>query len=316
MEENKKINLSAMMKKPNEVDRNTTTDDGSPNAGKSKVIKAWVTINLWAIKSDKVEVKEEIEEEVVEEIKDEKTLFYESLTSKVLAEEEKKKIIQQKPKIDLKSIKKTDNDSSENREKSDSENNCKNIIDENGKEKEVCDIKSSVNTQKEDKDLFSNYESDYKKKESKVIDTIHKLKEIADIKKLTKTNKVFVVSIIMATVLWLSFLFYIDPETHSLENYKTSILTIAWKQVTQAELDNHQLDIQNDIEWQLNQNKLWWYDLDFEILINDNWEAIYKFDGMEYSSKELLDSAITDKLKVLKKEKIKNYLKSKKELAE
>jgi hypothetical protein len=37
---------------------------------------------------------------------------------------------------------------------------------------------------------------------------------------------------------------------------------------------------------------------------------------MEYSSKELLDIAIKDKLKVLKKEKIKNYLKSKKELAE
>jgi hypothetical protein len=65
----------------------------------------------------------------------------------------------------------------------------------------VYDIKTSVNSKKEDKDLFLNYESDYKKKESKVIDTIHKLKEIADIKKLTKTNKLFVASIIMATVL-------------------------------------------------------------------------------------------------------------------
>jgi hypothetical protein len=141
------------------------------------------------------------------------------------------------------------------------------------------------------------------------------LKKLADIKKLTKTNKVFVVSIIMATVLWLSFLFYIDPETHSLENYKTSILTIAWREVTQQELNNHQTDIKNDIMWQLNQNNLWWYQLDFEILTNDNWEAIYKFDGEEYSSKDSLDTAIKIRLKELKKEKIKNYLKTKKEIS-
>jgi hypothetical protein len=141
------------------------------------------------------------------------------------------------------------------------------------------------------------------------------LKKLADIKKLTKTNKVFVVSIIMATVLWLSFLFYIDPETHSLENYKTSILTIAWREVTQQELNNHQIDIENDIMWQLNQNNLWWYQLDFEILTNDNWEAIYKFDWTEYSSKDSLDIAIKERLKELKKLKIKNYLKTKKEIS-
>ena len=141
------------------------------------------------------------------------------------------------------------------------------------------------------------------------------MKKLADIKKLTKTNKVFVVSIIMGTVLWLSFLFYIDPETHSLENYKTSILTIAWREVTQEELNNHQIEITNDIIWQLNQNNLWWYQLDFEILTNNNWEAIYKFDWTEYNSKDSLDIGIRERLKKLKKLKIKNYLRIKKEIS-
>jgi hypothetical protein len=295
-----------MMKKP-EAETNNHVQDDSPNAEKKKIIKAWVTINLWSIKSEKKEEVVEEKEEVVEVVKDEKTLFYESLTSKVLKEEEKDEQKVTKPKIDLKSIKKSESsdDSSEWMKE-----------DEKWDTEEISANTSGVNTKKEDKDLFLNYESDYKKKESKVIDTIHKLKEIADLKKLTKTNKVFVVSIIMATVLGLSFLFYIDPETHSLENYKTSILTLAWKQVTQAELDDHKLSIQNDIDWQLNQNNLWWYDLDFEILINDLWEAVYKFDGIEYTSKDALDVAIKDKLKVLKKEKIKNYLKTKKEPTE
>ena len=38
--------------------------------------------------------------------------------------------------------------------------------------------------EKVDKDLFLNYESDFKKKESKVIETIHKLKEIFNNKQL------------------------------------------------------------------------------------------------------------------------------------
>ena len=305
MEDNKKINLSAMMKKP-ETNKDVTSNNSSDNAEKTKIIKAWVTINLWSIKSAKKEEVVEVKQEVEEVAKDEKTLYYESLTSKVLTDKEKKQVQQEKPKIDLKSLK----TSSAN---TDIQNDTDKEVDSESNPKKEYEQSSSVNTKKEDKDLFLNYESDYKKKESKVIETIHKLKEIADLKKLTKTNKVFVASIIMATVLGISFLFYIDPETHSLENYKASILTLAWREITQAELDNHQLDIQNDIDWQLNQNNLWWYNLDFEILIGDSWEAIYKFDGTEYSTKEALDIAIKEKLKILKKEKIKNYLKTKQE---
>jgi hypothetical protein len=83
---------------------------------------------LSSIKSDQVE-EEVIIEEVKEVIKDEKTLFYESLTSKVLPEKEKKlKEKQNKVKIDLKSIKKSDKNN-EGSEKENTENNCKTIVD-------------------------------------------------------------------------------------------------------------------------------------------------------------------------------------------
>ena len=318
MEETKKINLSAMMKKPWKQEEKEklkpTVDkdklqDVSTDTIKEKSVdtppsikKTWIKINIASIKSE--HKAEEIVEEVKEEvIKDEKTLFYESLTSNVLWAY-KNKSIEKDKKIDLKNVKKID------------ETECSTITDTEWNEKEVCSIETHNQNKAQNEDLFSNYESDYKKKESRVIETIHKLKKLADIKKLTKTNKIFVVSIIMATVVWIWFLFYIDPETHSLENYKASILTIAWREVTQQELLTHQTDIENDIKWQLNENRLWWYKLDFEMLANENGEAIYKFDGLEYMTKELLDIAITEKLKFLKKEKIKDYLKNQTEISQ
>ena len=310
MEENKKINLSAMMKKPLEKETFLEWDNTSSKKWSNIVKKAWVTINIGAIKSDKKE-EEIIVEQVVEEIKDEKTLFYESLTSKVLKDDPKKSTVSQnKKKINIKSLKKTDN---EKKDKNDIEDKivCEKINDEQWNTSEVCKVSNKITSKKEEKNLFLNYEGDYKKKESKIIDTIHKLKKLADVKKLTKTNKIFVVSIMMATVLWISFLFYVDPETHSLENYKASILTLAGKEVSHQELIDHQIDIEEEIQWQLNQNNLWWYEVNFEILTNDLWVAIYKFDGIEYNSKEYLDAAITDKLQILKKDKIKDYLKNK-----
>lgn len=323
MEETKKINLSAMIKQPwkqqeKEVLKPIVVEeklqDISNDIPKEKSVdtppsikKTGIKINIASIKSEHI-AEEEVEELKEEVIKDEKTLFYESLTSNVLWKD-KDTNLENIQKIDLKSLKKSDIENNQI-----DKNESSTITDKEWNEKEVCNIQE--HNMNNNHDLFSNYESDYKKKESRVIETIHKLKKLADIKKLTKTNKIFVVSIIMATIVWISFLFYIDPETHSLENYKASILTIAWREVTQQELLMHQTDIENDIKWQLNENRLWWYKLDFEMLANENGEAIYKFDGLEYTTKELLDIAITEKLKFLKKEKIKDYLKNQTEISQ
>lgn len=325
MNEINKINLSAMMKKPWEKENNNksqaisqksleenlspiipsnSSEENKVEISNNEKVHSGITINIDSIKSEHVE--EEIIEEVKKEVvKDKQTLFYESLTSNVLWNS-KDNVWEKVEKINETSLKKSWDNIDWNKWWDES---CSFIEDKEWEKKEICNIQQHNISEHEKNDVFLNYESDYKKKESRIIETIHSLKKIADLKKLTKTNKIFVVSIIMITVLWISVIFYIDPETHSLENYKTSILTIAGREVTHQELILHQNNIENNIIWQLNQNNLWWYQLDFEILTNDNWEAIYKFENLEYRTKELLDIAITEKLEFLKKEKIKNYLK-------
>ena len=81
--------------------------------------------------------------------------------------------------------------------------------------------------------------------------------------------------------------------------------------MTQEEIENHQTAIINDIVWKLNQNNLGWYQLDFEILVNNLWEAVYKFEGNEYQNKQDLDIAIEEKLSDLKLAKIRQFIKNK-----
>lgn len=81
--------------------------------------------------------------------------------------------------------------------------------------------------------------------------------------------------------------------------------------MTQDELETHQTNIMNDIAWKLNQNNLGWYQLDFEILVNELWNAVYKFDGNEYKNKAVLDIALQEKLTELKLNKIRIYLQNK-----
>lgn len=159
-------------------------------------------------------------------------------------------------------------------------------------------------------EVFHNYESEYKKKQGHILDSIEKIKEIANIKKLSKTNKIFIGSIVGLTAFGIWFLFHIDPNTHSLDNYKASILTLAGKQMTQEEIKQHEWTIQEEIAWKLEENKLGWYDLGFEILVDELGNAVYKFDGQEYTSKELLDVAIYSKLEELKKDRIRDYFKN------
>ena len=307
MEELKKINLSAMMKKTSTANDNKNlktdiTEQKSESQDKRNTRN--IKIDIATIKSKPV-IQDEVKPKKTEVIKDEKTLFYESLTSNVLWQTNKKtEDIKKQKKVDLSSIQASEDNK-------DIEKNDIDIIWKNEKinNKDISNIEKYNNAQSKKQDLFLNYESDYKKKESVIIDTLQKLKKVADLKKMTKTNKVFVVSIIMTTVLSIWFLFHVDPETHSLENYKASILTLAGKHITKEELITHEADIEQEIVWQLNEKNLGWYQLDFEILTNKVWEAIYKFDGLEYPTKKLLDIAIDEKLEILKVDKIKNYFK-------
>lgn len=314
------IAISNEKKSPSDLEENKILESTKPKISSK--------ISLSTIKS--VKKKKEVVEEAPKKkvIKDEKTLYYESLTSKVIKEEQKiVKIAELKEPLNKKK------DTKENIKKSINLNSIKvgskAIKEEVKTDKELkgikndnvetyCEIakkeeyiKNHSKAKVDNWDVFGNYESEYKKKESNILSSIKKLTKIADLKKLTKTNKVFVWWIITATIIWISFLFYIDPETHSLDNYKTSILNLAGRNMTQDEINIHQTDIINDINWKLNQNNLGWYQLDFEILVDEWWNAVYKFDWNKYKTKGTLDIAIQEKLTELKLDKIRNYLKNK-----
>jgi len=337
MSEVKKLDLSAMMHNPGSgnaviaeknIEENTWV---SQDTDEKKVQKtSGIKINLSSIKSDK---KPEPIKEIVEkpaEIKDEQTLYFESLTSRVI---KKPTLIQEQTKNEKKlkisalktpinKVANTQNTKIENKEDTKLKISalkqpilsCK-IADKEKyiQHKSDKNIDTTKNMENNSWEVFHNYESEFKKKETSVLDSIAKIKAIAQLKKLSKTNKIFLASIIWVTIIWLSFIFHIDPNTHSLDNYKASILTLAGKEMSKQEVMDHQWDIQDEIAWKLEENNLGWYNLWFEILVNENWDAVYKFDGKEYESKDLLDLAISEKLEVLKKEKILDYFKTNKQ---
>lgn len=356
MTEDKKLNLSAMVKK--DIDHTSLQAEKSsviPNTDDVKIDqKPGIKINLSSIKTDK---KPELKVEKQEVQTDKKTAIktpsqerFDSLTSRVNTnEKEEIKTISQERKLKISAlkspIKKQNNEEKSEKkaisEKKDTLDRLKNPLEnkdtwevnnvqqesisdntkikvenvqqekikEESPEKKLSENEKKDVYEDENAEVFTNYESDFKKKESKVLEWIQKLKEIANIKKMSKTNKIFVFSIIGLTVIGVSFLVYLEPNKHTLENYKASILTLAGKQMTQEEINTHQDNIQKEIDWKLEENNLWGYDLWFEILVNDMWEAVYKFDGIEYKSKQELDTAIQEKLEVLKKDKIREYFK-------
>lgn len=168
-------------------------------------------------------------------------------------------------------------------------------------------VQDNQNPKANPNEVFHNYESEYKQKQWHILDSIEKIKEIANIKKMSKTNKVFVTSIVWLTAVGIGFLFHINPDVSSLDKYKASILTLAGKQMTQEEIQQHEWNIQEEIAWKLEENNLGGYDLWFEILVGEDGSAVYKFDGSQYDSKELLDEAIQNKLEALKNNRIRQY---------
>ncbi len=346
MTETKKINLSAMTKQNKTGAENQTIADNTPEKTTDKI--SGIKINLSSIKSqikEKPVVKAAIKKEAP---KDERTLYMESLTSKMTDKPEKLTVKKETPAKTIST--KIENKNKDLEEKTNHKNEVKKLqisalkrsiekksqdnIKRDGellKKEKILELKTPITScniaDKEDflleklaqdnkewknnsSEVFHNYESEYKKKEWNILEWIEKIKNIANIKKLSKTNKIFLASIIWITIAWLGFLFQIDPETHSLDNYKASILTLAWKKMTADEVKTHQGNIQEEIEWKLKENNLWGYNLWFEILVNEQWDAVYKFEGNEYKSKQLLDEAIYEKLEELKKDRIRDYFKT------
>lgn len=354
MSETKKINLSAMTAKTNNSTEKNTQQENIPEENSHK--PSGVKINLSSIKSQIREKPIIKTPEVKNEPKDERTLYMESLTSKMTENSDEKespkkenetnppkklsikKLTPQKQKINtpeeekntekeikklqISALKKPIEQSNNSVIKIDETKVKKAKISELKKPLDSCDIAQkeeflleklahdNKNPKANPNEVFHNYESEFKKKQGHILESIDKIKEIANIKKLSKINKIFITSIIGLTVIWIGFLFHTNPESLSLDNYKASILTLAGKQMTTQEVKEHQGNIENEIAWKLEENNLWGYNLGFEILVNEQWDAVYKFDWEEYETKELLDVAIYGKLEELKKDRIRDYFKN------
>ncbi|MCP4523432.1 MAG: hypothetical protein GY828_04370 [Candidatus Gracilibacteria bacterium] len=300
------------------AEKTETLVDSEPAPEKKNSPSVGMKISLGTIKADdEVKPQEEPvpeEEEKEEVIKDEKTLYYESLTSKVELPSNKKQ-----KKAPLKEGRKIPTEE----ELLQGATSCK-LID---KEKYIAAAQNSG-------DLFGNYQSEFEKKESKVLETLRNLKKITDIKNMKKTNKIFLSGITLLAITGIGGLYYIEPDKHTFHNYKTSILSLAGHEVkndtqpreiqtpeknipqevvhvSEEEFITQEKEIQKEIQWQLNENDLGGYSLNFEILSGNEGQMIYKFEGIEYTLKTDLDEAIKNKLSLLKKEKILKYLRKK-----
>lgn len=73
-------------------------------------------------------------------------------------------------------------------------------------------------------ELFANYDSEFHTNEKVIMQWIRKFKMTA-----SKTSIWFVLGLILVTVLSILVMMKIDPKNHSIENYKSNIISIFWK---------------------------------------------------------------------------------------
>ena len=152
-------------------------------------------------------------------------------------------------------------------------------------------------------ELFSNYEGAFAKKDDSIMKKIKKLKS------LPKTRPLFVSSLIIMTIIWIWWIFYIDPKNHSFDSYKTSVINAfdGNNLIYEAWLinDNYQQTI--SLTSEIKKIQIWWLSFEFEIEIINNKE-VFNFNWKTYNSKAELKKVITIEVEKIKKEKLINGL--------
>lgn len=209
-------------------------------------------------------------------------------------------------KISFASIKKNQNlDTTSKNSDDEKDKNLKNSLEE----KKSDDEDKVIIHKKDDnlKDLFWNYESKFEKDKKTIIEKLKKLKVIP------KTRLWFLFSLTIITIIGISVLFYIDPKTHSIENYKVSLLNIFnWNKTSNE--DSTDLVVNNtwsSEEVKIEKISVWWYA--FEISVKDvKWEEkIYIYNMKLYKDKKVLLNQLNKVVETLKKEKLINILSEK-----
>jgi len=148
---------------------------------------------------------------------------------------------------------------------------------------------------KEIKDLFDNYESNFKKDKITILEQLKKLKS------LPKTNVILLTMLITTTIAWIWFLFYSNPKIHNLNNYKTSIID------TYEAIYHWKSSLPNNIT-KIEKIEKWWYIYNIEIK-KSLWKKIYIYKWKYFDERKDLDSFIYKEIEYRKRSKLVKILK-------
>lgn len=348
-----KIDLSAIMKKQDTWENIENTQESSTTPKNQN--------------EDTVDnIKQEPQKEESNIQQQTKKLDLHSITQNKTLTETKKEETQvpslesHKIKIDHEKINKISLEKPQEREKNQSTekkeiNNTKPIALENKREKESSiqniqpeekeyNILSETNqkeipkekTEDENTEFFTNYESDFQKKEKKSIERIEKVK--AKLRTIKKTNIIFVASLIWVTAIGTTSIFLLDSDVHNLNNYKANILNMIWEEepeitnsvTTQPEntqptdQNNNQLPVENnssqtqDIPLPNEEEtpvstpreviSKWGYKLEYQVHTTPEGTEEFLFEWQTYSSQEDFDNAVLQAVENKKKDKLKNLI--------
>ncbi len=208
----------------------------------------------------------------------------------------------------------------------------KETLIENNKKNETINLEKKENTVKEDDtnnehkeevkekwnyikkeeiikkwDMFWNYKSDFAHKEHKIIKKVtEQKKKLRERLNEPKTRILLVWWLITITAISISALFIIDPERHSLEVYKASIINNSQKIKT----------IYIDKPWVPETINIESYSFNIETQEKKGDNKNYKYNKIVYSSKDELYKSLNNEIlikkeEIIKKEKETKYLKEK-----
>ena len=190
----------------------------------------------------------------------------------------------------------------------------------------VEDLDNNSNKPHTGKELFVNYESEFKKKQKKII------KNIKNIKNYKKRN------IIALSILWIFFtwtIIYIFINSNNNIHFNKIISFINFNENNQEQNDiNKKINeinnnVNNEKKDEINKDNLnnndielniakklnkentikSWFNFELKSTIDNDWKTIYEFNNNIFESEETLSFAIEEEVIKLKTEKIKTSLK-------
>ncbi|MDD3646460.1 MAG: hypothetical protein PHH06_03555 [Candidatus Gracilibacteria bacterium] len=238
-------------------------------------------------KDNKIEAS--IEKEVTIEKQEIKPELQESIN-----EEKNEKSPLKSTKINLMGIKSLDNTS----------DLIKKVEASKSEEEKTENVKT--NDKEANKEIFSQYKSDFVKNKETIIDGIKKLKNIP------KTRIGLVVLLVLISSIGIGSLFIINPEIHSIENYKTSILEIFKEPKSDIEkpIKVEETPIKNEVIVIPSNVIKGGININYKSEIINGQETI-NYNGKIYYSKAEFETELPKIIEKLKIEKLTDYLRNK-----